>query len=185
MKNVNVEMSNESLVTVAGLFDIATEGVEKETLVTNINTAIDELQAARASRAKSKWYEVENANPYNEGDVVKITSGDILVGRFAEVVRPSSKANAVKAYLLTPKEGARQGTLITLDFDKIEASKFEAVAPKATKPETTEAPAAVEPTGEDQPSGESTDNEEQQAPVEEEVVNTEAVEEEGNKEPAV
>lgn len=156
MKNVSIEMSNESLVVIAGLFDITTEGVETATLVESINSAIEDLKSGKASRAKAKWFEVEGAYPYTEGDVVKITSGDILVGRFAEVVRPSSKANAIKAYLLTPKEGERQGTLITLDFDKIEKSAFVPVAPKVTKKDTavTETPASSESQG---ASGESQD----------------------------
>lgn len=170
MKNVNVEMSNEALETVAGLFDITTEGVEKETLVTNINAAIDELKAAKVSRAKAKWYEVEGANPYNEGDVVKIISGDILVGRFAEVVRPSSKEKAIKAYLLTPKEGTRQGTLITLDFEKIELSEFVAVAPKATK---TETPASENSDTAEEPTGDTTEDQTEEVVNEEPVVNEE------------
>lgn len=143
MKNVSVEMNLEVLVAVANLFDIETEGVETEKLVEQINTAIESLKSNK-SRAKAKWYEAEGANPYAEGQTVKIVAGPGLIGRFAEVVRPSSKANAIKAYLLTPKEGERQGTLITLDFENIEASEFVPVAPKVTKQEETPAAEAEE-----------------------------------------
>lgn len=175
MKNVSMEMNNEVLEAVAGLFDITATGVEKEALVEQINGAIENLKSGAASRAKAKWFEAEGAYPYTEGDTVKIVAGPGLIGRFAEVIRPSSKKDAVKAFLLTPKEGERQGTLITLDFVNIEKSEFVPVAPKVTKKDDTPAAEAnnntqletpansstgdtQEPAGETQDTPESTDN---------------------------
>jgi hypothetical protein len=137
MKNVSLEMNNEALNVVAGLFDIEVEGVEKEALVEKVNAAIEDLKSGKVSRAKAKWFEVEGANPYVEGDVVKVIAGDGLIGRFCEVISPSSKKDAVKAFLLNPTTGERQGTLITMDFFKIEKSEFVAKAPKVTKKEET------------------------------------------------
>ena len=68
-----------------------------------------------------KWFEMENAFPFTEGSLATITNhqNKAILGRMVEVVGPSTKRNALKGYLINPKNGQRQNTCLSLDFDMI------------------------------------------------------------------
>lgn len=78
-------------------------------------------QPTSEGKTKSKkWYEEEDAFPYQDGDVVEIVSGKDLIGRKVMVKQPSTKKNALKGYLIHPVTGNLQKTFISVDFDRIE-----------------------------------------------------------------
>lgn len=97
-------------------------------------------KAPRTPRAKGqKWYETTTPL-YNQGDIVDIIAGPCLVGRQAEITRPSSKKDAMKCKLINPKDGTLQGTEITMDYYKIKLAEaknpvVEDVAPTVTNEE--------------------------------------------------
>lgn len=66
-----------------------------------------------------KWFEEENAFPYQEGDTVQIVGGKDLLLRLALVVKPSAKKNAVKAQLIHPITGEPQRTQCSFDFERL------------------------------------------------------------------
>lgn len=105
----------------------------------------------RQPRAKkAKWFTEEGANlPYNVGDIIEITGGDILVGRKAQFTRYSSKQDAVKCILIHPVKGTLQNCEITMDFWKIKKADDQ-TSPVAVD-ETAETPAV---SASEQPSGE-------------------------------
>lgn len=82
---------------------------------------------------KQKWHEVEGAFPYKAGDRIEIVGGEILIGRKAEVVKPSAKKDALKCILINDRTGQLQKCTITMDFAKIQPFTGEIVA-KATEP---------------------------------------------------
>lgn len=83
-------------------------------------------------RAKgAKWYETTTPI-YNEGDIVDIIGGPCLIGRQAQITRPSAKKDAMKCKLINPKDGTLQGTEITMDYWKLKLAK------KAGETETTD-----------------------------------------------
>ncbi|MNK38811.1 hypothetical protein D3C87_574070 [compost metagenome] len=87
---------------------------------------------------KTKWYDEENANlPYAPGNIIEVHSGEILVGRKAQVVKMSAKKHAVKAILIHPVKGSLQGCIITLDYDKIQMAADQ-TPPKGANEEATE-----------------------------------------------
>lgn len=86
---------------------------------------------------KTKWYDEENADlPYAQGDIIEVHSGEILVGRKAQVVKMSAKKHAVKAILIHPVKGTLQGCIITLDYDKIQMAEDQ-TPPKGANEQAT------------------------------------------------
>lgn len=69
--------------------------------------------------AKQKWFEIENSFPYAVGEQLVVVAGPSLIGRRVLVEKPSAKKEALKCYLVNPKTGEKQGTLITMDFAKL------------------------------------------------------------------
>jgi len=118
MKKVTMETNFNVIKETAKELEIKFVGVKKEVLVEQINAKIDSLKPKKAG----KWFEQENAFPYNEGDLSIIVNhkNKAIVGRMFEIVGPSTKKNAFKGYLINPKTGARQGTCLSLDFDMVE-----------------------------------------------------------------
>lgn len=84
-----------------------------ENQVIENGTEITEKKAVKA-----KWYEADGAFPYKNEEKVAIVDGR-LNGRFAIVIGPSAKQNAVKARLINQKTNELQGTKVTLDFNNI------------------------------------------------------------------
>lgn len=128
MKKVTIETNYKALQEIAKLFDLKAVGVKAETLVEEINAKIDEM---KAPAKKGKWY--ENETPaFAEGDMALVKSG-WAVGRRVTIVKPSAKKNAFKAQLLSPKDGALQGTLVTVDECDLELyiPQLPAILPEA------------------------------------------------------
>lgn len=148
MEKFTAESNYEEMVVVAIALGIAHLGVKPELLVDPLNAKIDEIGAEAATDALNahlatiteaannlvadpaatttaataknlKWHEKEGAFSYAVDDVIEITGGKVLVGRFAVVNKPSNKNEAVKAFLFHEKTGELQATNITVDFDKI------------------------------------------------------------------
>lgn len=82
----------------------------------------EDVTAGPVQQRGQKWHEVEGAYPYVAGDhieIVQVEPKQILVGRYLEVTQPSRARNALKGFLINPKTGEKQGTEITVHFDRI------------------------------------------------------------------
>ncbi|MNJ89973.1 hypothetical protein D3C87_75610 [compost metagenome] len=116
MKKLTGEIKLEIAVQIGQLFDINGEGKELETLVNEINEKIEILNTAKPAKA-GKWYENTELT-HNEGDKVEAVDG-WAKGRLIQIVKPSAKVDAFKGYLINPKDGSTQGTLVTVDAKDI------------------------------------------------------------------
>ena len=117
MKKVTIETNYNVIKEVAKELGINYVGIKKEVLVEQVNTKIDSL----APKKGGKWYEQENAFSFTEGSLAIITNhkNKAIMGRMVQITGPSSKRNAVKCHLISPKDGAHQKTALSLDFDMI------------------------------------------------------------------
>ncbi|MDF2534239.1 MAG: hypothetical protein K0R18_396 [Bacillales bacterium] len=117
MKKLTNETNYKVAQEIGKLFDLKVVGVKAETLITQINEAIDKMAATQAPKA-GKWYEVETP-AFKEGDIVNVVSG-WATGRQVQIVKPSAKRNAFKGKLFNPKTGETQDTLVGVDEIDIE-----------------------------------------------------------------
>ena len=119
MKKITIETNYNVMKEMAKELGINYVGVKKEDLVKMINEKIEKQNKKPVK--KGKWYEQEGAFPFQIGDLAIITNhpNKGILGRMVEIVGPSSKRNAVKCYLINPKNGGRQKTCLSLDFDMI------------------------------------------------------------------
>ncbi|MDF2534162.1 MAG: hypothetical protein K0R18_319 [Bacillales bacterium] len=112
-----------------GIIAAMDEQDAKRTAMVVVETPAAEATKAKVEKApkekKLKWFEAEGAFPYQAGDIIEIVAGDILIGRKAQVVKPSAKAEALKCILLHPTTGELQKCTITMDFVKIQPAKAE------------------------------------------------------------
>lgn len=116
MKKVNKETHYNVIKSTAAQLGIKFVGVRKDDLIAAVNNKISEQEPL----STTKWYEVEGAYSFSKGEMVKIVGGKCLLGRTAKVEKPSSKKNAIKAFLLNDKTGTFQKTCITVDIENIE-----------------------------------------------------------------
>ena len=119
MKKINVNTNYNVMKELAKQLGINYVGVKKEDLVNMINQKIEEQN--KQTKKGGKWYEQEDAFPFQIGDLAIITNhpNKAIVGRMIQIVGPSSKRNAVKCHLINPKTGGHQKTCLSLDFDMI------------------------------------------------------------------
>lgn len=116
MKKVTLETHYNELVKAARELNLKFVGIKREVLVKSINDAID---AMKPTPTRGKWYEQENAFPYEIGQMVIINTSYRHKGihnRIVEVTGPSTKRNAIKGHLINPLNGEKQKTCISLDF---------------------------------------------------------------------
>ena len=120
MKKVNMETNYNVMKEVAKELGLKFVGIKKEDLVNSINNKIDEMEKSKKENKKSnKWYDQENAFPYQEGDIAFINTNFKDKGihnRMIQIQGPSTKKNAVKVKLYNPKTGETQKTCFSLDF---------------------------------------------------------------------
>lgn len=130
MKKLNMETKFNVVKEMANELGIKYVGVKKEVIIENINNKIDEIEASKSQESQEtpketkkagKWYEQEGAFPYTEGTLMIITNhpNKAIVGRMVEVSGPSTKRNAVKCFLISGKNGQKQKTHLSLDFDMV------------------------------------------------------------------
>ena len=122
MEKVTIETNYNVMKELAKKLEINYVGVKKEDLVKIINQKIKESKPKKGG----KWYEKEGSFPYKEGDIVVIVNhpNKAIIGRMVEVVGPSTKRNAIKGHLISPKDGGRQKTCLSLDFDMVELKQM-------------------------------------------------------------
>lgn len=121
MKKVNEKTEWNVIKEMAKELGLKFVGVKKEILIEQVNNKIDELKASEKPKKSGKWFEQEGAFPYTEGSLAIITNhkNKAIVGRMVEIVGPSTKRNAIKCWLINPKNGGRQKTCLSLDFEMV------------------------------------------------------------------
>ena len=105
MKKVNAETNWNTIKETAKELGVKFVGVNKEILIQEINTKIEEMEAAKKEETKAskgKWYDQEGAFPYQAGGLMVITNhkNQAIVGRMVEIAGPSTKRNAVKCFFI-------------------------------------------------------------------------------------
>lgn len=122
MKKVNNETHYNTLKEIAKELGIKFVGIKKEVIIENINKKIDELNKSEKPKKGGKWFEQENAFPYNEGEILEIINhkNAAIIGRRVQVIGPSTKRNAIKVQLICINTGSLQKTKLSLDFEIVE-----------------------------------------------------------------
>ncbi|MNB84021.1 hypothetical protein D3C81_384470 [compost metagenome] len=135
MKKFTVEQYGEAKV-VAKEFGINSVGKKKQDLVDLVNEAIAKKEAEKVAKPakKEKWY--ANGYGFNPSDVVIIESKtiekagetkEILQGRKASIIGPSTNEGMVKAFLFDEKTGQLLNCPITLEIAKINKEETQIV----------------------------------------------------------
>lgn len=167
MEKLPLDAEYDVVVRTAKELKIGYVGVKKPLLIEKINNKIDQLEVdgVQAPQVedksneqkvdtpanedqkgnipqrrvkKAKWFEEDGVElPYQAGDIVEVTGGDILIGRKAQVVKMSAKRDALKAILIHPIKGTLQGCTIVLDFWKIKMAEDQ-TPPKGADEEATD-----------------------------------------------